>query len=169
MFKKAILSLVFFVCTTVSSAQIQKNILDFTLGTTSKEQVCSYFKSHNIIYTLGNSGEVVVDGLQFAGWQWGFSHFSFYDNKLYSVQFTSTGLGTPEATLDLLFDKYKNLLSNKYNCYKNAFTSGQLGFSDNEIELTLYYEKYQGVRILSIEYIHLPLFRRLVKAQEDEL
>ena len=88
MIKRLYFLLFLFLCTIVATAQIQRKILDFTLGVSNKTEVLSYLKSNHYKYSY-EDGEYEVRKVTFAGHNWPVAYFSFYKGKLYGnyVQF----------------------------------------------------------------------------------
>jgi len=169
MFKKSILTLVFLVCAIVSSAQIQRNILDFTLGTTTKTQVNNYLKNNHIEFSQDKTGMVEARDIKFAGHVWPVIQFSFYKNKLYIVKFLDNDGFTPAETLTLVCDNLKTGLFNKYSsCYKGKEDSMWM-FGDGRTEVYLSYGFFLGARNLGLIYFDSVLYDKQLKEGLDEL
>ena len=159
----------FFLCTIAVSAQIQRKILDFSLGVTTKTQVLNYLKSHHYKYSHNEDGEYVVEKIKFAGHIWPVAYFSFYKGKFYCVDFRDSDSFTPKETLELVWNSINQSLCRKYSAYSNTIDNDYIDFSDNRTSVSLDHRYLMGGRTLAIMYIDLINNRQKIKEDEDEL
>ena len=134
-------------------AQIQKDILGFKLGKSTRNEVINYFKEsgNNII----ESDEIVsIDSLDFYGESWPLVSFNFYEEKICSVQFVNVDGITPKDTLDKIWKNINNLLLKKYKTYygKTISTKEVMSFNDGDILINLIYKENQGVQGLLLVF-----------------
>lgn len=156
-------------CMVTATAQIQRKILDFTLGVTTKAQVLNYLKNHHYKYLLRKNGEYVASNITFAGYNWQDTYFSFYKGKLYCVDFRDDGEYTPEELLKEVWERLKNSLNSKYSIYSISSKDNKIEFSDNKTYVGLGYEYSFGSKSLSIMYFDIYLFKQCSKSEYNEL
>lgn len=170
MIKRFYFLIVFSLCAVIATAQIQRKILDFTLGTTTKTQVLNYLKYHHHKYSINEDGVIVVEKIAFAGQNWPVAFFSFYKGKFYLVDFRDSDSFTPVETLNLIWKRLSNSLKKKYSNYSISSTEdGALDFSDNKTMLSSSYKYLFGSLSLHIMYYDIYLFGQKNESEEDEL
>lgn len=169
--KRTLFTLVLLLCTLMASAQIQRKILGFTLGITSKTIVYNYLKSNRIKFSTNEEGEYVASKIKFAGQIWDSVFFTFYNGKLYNLDFCINEDSTPIQTMDLIYENLDKSLSHKYANYYNfnESTNENKVYSDNVTNITFTYGYLLGSKSLSIMYTYLPLFNRKLSSDADEL
>ena len=151
-----------------TSAQIQRKILGFTLGSSSKTAVYNYLKKNHIKFANTEDGEYCAYNIKFAGQIWENVWFSFYNGMLYNIEFTISEFKTPIKTLDIIYSRLSLSLKNKYSYYRNS-SSEDLKFDDNVIEITLLYRYTENIKSLRLMYSHIPSWNRKIISEEDEL
>ncbi len=153
------------------SAQIQNKILGFTLGSTSKTTVYNYLKTNHIKFIKEENGEYCAEKVKFAGTLWEFVWFTFYDGKLYNVDFSLSDYSTPVQTMDLIYKRLDNTLISKYARYYDydKSTNERKLYSDNVTQISFTYRYFQGSKSLGIMYTYLPLFNSKQSSDADEL
>ena len=159
----------FLLCMITATAQIQRRILGFTLGVTTKAQVLNYLKNHHYKYSLRKNGEQVASNITFAGYNWQDTYFSFYKGKLYCVDFRDDGEYTPEELLTEVWDRVKNSLNRKYSLYSISSKDDNIEFSDNKTYVGLKYKYIFGSKSLSIMYFDIYLFNQCSNSEYNEL
>lgn len=154
-----------------SSAQIQRKFLGFTLGSTSKTAVYNYLKTNHIKFIKNEEGEYCAEKVKFAGEIWEYVWFSFYNGKLYNVDFSISEYSKPIESMDLIYKRLDNSLSRKYAIYYdyNESTSERKVYRDNTIQISFLYRYFQGSKSLSIMYTYLPILNSIVSSEDDEL
>lgn len=165
--KKYIFLTLLTLCISISSfSQIQRKVLGFTLGITTKTAVASYLKTNHIKYSLVK-GEYCAENVRFAGVVWEYVWFTFYNGKLYNVDFSVSD----DAPLKEIRYRLEESLKNKYSIYYNdaESTRDNIVFSDGIVEVGLRDEYSRETRIVSIMYTYLPILDQSVKADNDEL
>ena len=134
-------------------AQIQKDILGFQLGKSTRNEVVNHFKEtgNNI---LESDDIVSIESLDFYGESWPLVSFNFYEDKICSVQFVNVDVITPKDKLDKIWNNLNNLLSEKYTAYygKSISTKELKLFNDGDILINLIYEVYQGAQGLLLVF-----------------
>lgn len=152
------------------SSQIRINVLGLTLGASSKTEVTNYLRNNHISYSTNNKGELFAEYVKFGGHTWLVTYFTFYNGKLYCIDFRDNTDYTPKSTMDIVFNKIKDNLLDKYNNYALTFQPCCIEFSDNTMKLMLDYrdDEFPG-RSLSLMYVYLPLLQKMVNNDKDEL
>lgn len=169
MTKRFYLLIVFLLCTIIASAQIQRKLLDFTLGVTTKTQVQNYIKSHQYVYHLDEEGNFVIHNIKFAGQNWHHANFCFYNGKLYKVSFSATELDTSKENLDLIWQRFVDSLKKKYIDYICLSEKDNYSYFDNKTVVVLFYKQFSSVWCLALEYYDYYLFQQKDKSEENEL
>ena len=171
MIKRFCLLTLFLLCAIIATAQIQRKILDFTLGVTTKVQVQNYLKSHHYKYHLNEDGDFIVEKVTFAGHNWPAAFFCFYKGKLFLVDFRNNDDFTPVETMDLIWERLSNSLKKKYSNYSfsSSKDDGSLNFSDHKTRLTTNYTYLFGSKSLHIMYYDEYLFGQKYESDESEL
>ena len=169
MIKRFYILIVFSLCAVIATAQIQRKILDFTLGVTTKTQVLNYLKRHHCHYSLNEDGEYVVNKISFAGHNWPIAYFSFYNGKFYCVDFRDSDGFTSTETLELVWKRFNNSLNKKYSIYSVSIKDDYIEFSDYKTNVSLDYRYSYGSKSLSIMYYDIYLFKQKNKSEESEL
>ncbi len=119
--KQSLIILVFIICATLtSSAQIQRQILGYTLGVSTKAAVVNGLKNKGfeveIIKDAANKGPIfylVKGGVSFAGCIWDDVRVGFVNGKFASIMLTSY-LKESQA------DKLEDAMLEKYTKYKTT-------------------------------------------------
>lgn len=168
--KKRFYILIYFsLCTIIASAQIQRNILDFTLGVTTKTQVLNYIKSHHYNYSINADGNFVVEKIKFAGQIWPIAFFSFYKGIFYDISFHNSDGDTPKETLDIKWNRLDYSLKRKYSGYIIESKNNSYIYSDNKTQVWSKYEYFNGRWALSLIYYDIQLSQQKIQSEEDEL
>ena len=169
MIKRLYLLIFFLLCTVIASAQIQRKILDFTLGVSTKTQVLNYIKSHQYVYHLDEEGNFVVQRIKFAGENWSHARFCFYNEKLYLVSFRHNDRITLKENLDYIWDRLNDSLKKKYSDYIFESEKDSSSYFDNKTFLVFFYKQGLDVWSICLEYYDYKLFQQKDKLEEDEL
>ena len=123
-------------------AQIQKNILGFTLGVTPKQKVIQTLQNKGFECSLKENTiktmvfYTVKGGLSFGGYIWYEATIGFVNGKLSSILFTG----------DLKQSQYNQLrdtLINKYRKYQTSHSNPPnfYDFHDKKTEVSLWYHR----------------------------
>ena len=169
MIKRFYFLIAFLLCAVITTAQIQRKILDFTLGVTTKTQVLNYLKNHHFNYSLNEDGEYVVQKITFAGHNWPIAYFSFYKGKFYCVDFRDSDSFTPAETLELVWKRLNNSLNKKYSIYSISTKDDYIEFSDNKTNVSLDHRYSFGGKTLAIMYYDIYLVNQKYTCEESEL
>lgn len=153
----------------VATAQIQRKILDFTLGVTNKAQVINHLKSHRFKYSINNDGDIVVDNVAFAGHNWPGVFLNFYNGIFYLVSFRDNESFTPKEIMESVWKRIRNTLNSKYHIYLESSNENEIEFSDNKTTVSLKYEYIIYNKSLSIMYYDVNLFIKKIKSDDSEL
>ncbi len=169
--RRTLLTLTLLLCTLVASAQIQRKFLGFTIGVTSKTTVYNYLRNNNIKFSKNEKDEYLAKKIKFAGEVWDYVWFSFYNGKLYNLDFYIDEDSTPIQTMDLIYNRLDYTLSNKYASYfdYNKSTSERKVYNDNITKITFRYEYIEGSKSIAIMYTYLPLLNHKLSSDADEL
>ena len=169
MIKRFYILIIFSLCTVTVTAQIQRNIFDFTLGVTTKTQVQNYLIRHHYNYSINKNGEYEVRNLIFAGHNWPSVYFSFYNDKFYCVDFIDNESHTPVETLGLVWKRLNSSLNKKYSIYSISSKDDYVEFSDNKTNVSLKFRNTLGEKMLSIMYYDIFLLNQMISSEESEL
>ena len=152
------------------SAQIQNNLLGFTLGVSTKYEVYNKYKDE-VKFTVDEIGTISVGDIVFAGYKWDYTSFSFYDNKLESIHFFNTEPFTPEQIMQLMWERLRTSLLNKYSDYLQTDSTADFTyFLDGKIDLVLSYSGLSSnEKSISLNYYDHSLRLIRMQAEEDEL
>ncbi len=139
--KKIIILLLLLIGAFSSYAQIQRQILGYTLGVSTRSVVVKGLENKGfdleIISDAANKGPVfylVKGGVSFGGYIWGDVRIGFVNGKFASIMCT-TYLTEAQSL------KLKNVLQSKYNRYKTANSnpsSGVYDYNDKRTSAFLY-------------------------------
>ncbi len=174
-----IISIALFVCTT-SFAQIQKSVLGVSLGSTTRTKVQEMFPNGrgnwagdiDIACYPGSEldGAIVrgepalnIHNPKFAGIEWDYANFSFYNGVLCEVDFSSED--RRDGTTETLWKELCRALSNKYGSYRKTRHTAN-GPKDISYEIysdgttrivtccydTFYVLKYQNISLFKKKY-----------------
>lgn len=166
--KKVLAIFLAFIIGLSMSAQIQNKLLGFTLGTTTKSEVYEKYKNEN--HFLEKSDSYSVGGtIEFAGQKWNITTFTFYHDRLLSVQFSLIDLGTSISIMDSTWDYLRLTLLDKYSEFNYCLTSEYLFFQDDKTHLALSYLDSGNNKALSLIYSDCALKEQKRQAEEGEL
>ena len=142
--KRTISIVLLLVCVLAASAQIQSNFLGFTLGETTKTQVYNHLRDTNIKFYQDEEGICCAENVKFATIDWDYAKFTFFNDKLYKVEFSFLDDGKRIAKLTSVYNKLTELLPKKYWRYANGKTFGDkfMEFSDNVTTVTFLYSDF---------------------------
>lgn len=166
--KKVLAIFLAFIIGLSMSAQIQNKLLGFTLGTTTKPEVYEKYKDEK--HFMEKSDSYSVGGtIEFAGQKWNITTFTFYHDRLLSVQFTLVDLATPISLMDASWDSLSLILLDKYGDYNYYSTSEYQIFQDDQTHLALSYTYSGNNKALTLIYSDRALREQKRQAEEDEL
>ena len=168
--KRTILILAAIIIGLSMSAQIQNKFLGFTLGSTTKSEIYNKYKNAELL-KVDEMGDISVGNLVFADTRWDFTTFNFYNNILYSVQFSLSEELTSLALMNSAWDSFNTKLWNKYSDYyiANNSTSEMKIYIDGKIGLSLFYMGEPFRRIMGLQYLDINLYLQRSQAADDEL
>lgn len=168
----------------VSNAQIQNKILDFTLGTTTIEDIKEKYPKatgnwagdiDRAIYPGSELHGNVTEGepalniknIKFAGIDWEYVSCMFYRGKLCEFTFSSKDHPEYSTWIELC-----NALSNKYKKYQLASEEENgakyLIFSDGTTRIiACFYNLYSEVDFFTLNYQHVSLFQKKFQKKID--
>lgn len=169
---KRIISIVLLlVCVLAASAQIQRNILGFTLGETTKTQVYDYLKEnqYNITDNPIKDGCMINTKVEFLGYTWAKVFISFFDDKFYSVSFYDDDEYALPAMLKERFTKLSRTLNLKYFYYFQDDQEDSKYYSDDKVYLVLHrdIDSLTGKRYILLSFMDLKLMDK--KALLDQV
>ena len=147
------------------SAQIQNKILGFTLGKTTKSQVCKSYKKNYMFRELSDGNCIVFDE-RFAGYEWHNVQFSFYKGILYKVRLEDHNQYDNKTTWESL----KKSLNKKYGKYfiseiKEDEITDAIFYSDDKTALKL----SSNVFMTTLQYIDIEIAKQKIDDEESEL
>ena len=155
------------------NAQIQRRFFNFNLGTSTKNEVISYFKSkgHKIEKQKDNNDNYVVKHVTFGGHTWPYTVYTFYKGKLYVVYFSDSEDFTSTQTLDLVWNNINKKISDKYYKYYNSSSSNDntKEYQDVRTRISLSYDYFGGRRSLTLLYIDRRINSQKYEDSIDEL
>lgn len=166
--KKVLAIFLAFIIGLSMSAQIQNKLLGFTLGSTTKAEVYENYKNEK--HFMEKSDSYSVGGtIEFAGQKWNITTFTFYHDRLLSVQFSLIDLGTSISIMDSTWDYLRLTLLDKYGDFNYYSTSEYLLFQDDQTHLALSYTYSGNNKALTLIYSDRALREQKRQAEEDEL
>lgn len=156
-------------CVLSASAQIQRNFLGYTLGSTTKSVIYNKYKTNKLFHRYAN-GDFCVGDITFAGQKWDVVMFEFTNNKLASIQFFLTEPISSISEMDIVWDRLSGRLLEKYSdYYREASTSDVLQFVDSKTFLSLMYRSINYSKGLALRYSDRDLTRQQTQSEIDEL
>lgn len=152
------------------TAQIQKTIMGFTLGTSTREYVKQTLtrKGYKLKNEVDGSFSIENKDVYYAGIAWNYINFIFYENKLESVWLQNNEQRS-SLPLEDLYSKLYDTLTGKYGQYIFKNEDGNVLFTDNTIFLSLNKGYYKGTQYVSISYEDMELMNKKQKQEESEL
>lgn len=86
-----------------AQSQIQRSILGYTLGKTTKTELIKSLnsKGKQISKTKVDDDAIIVEHMKFGGIMWPNIFFMFYNNRLCAVNFIETGESLSQENIDL--------------------------------------------------------------------
>ena len=149
--KTLILFLLIFVLP--AQSQIQRSILGYTLGKTTKTELINSLKlkGKQISKTKADDNAIIVKHMKFGGIMWPDVFFVFYNNKLCAVNFIETGESLSQENIDLHWSIIKNNLRYKYSFYLIKEIKEELEYNDNKTKIwtsCLYRKGYKCISLL---------------------
>lgn len=156
-------------CVLAASAQIQRNLLGFTLGTTTKSVVYNKYKTYKS-FSKDEYGNYTVSDIVFAGEKWDYVSFEFTNNKLEAVQFVMAEPFSSKNEINTAREKFNSMLWEKYSEYINVISdSDSKVFCDNKTDLIFIYRIIDYNACISIRYSDRELFDQSSQKEMDEL
>ena len=165
--KVALIAIVCFMYSFVASAQIERNILGFTLGSTTKSQVVASVKSNNISYSYGfrdsystkardEDTKISLYNVQYKGYTWDICVLEFINDKLGYISMWSN---TRSA-----WSRFKELTKSfgeKYYFYNAMYSDYRTYFNDGGMYLEVSYQPLSIKEdMISITFSDIKLFRQ---------
>ena len=153
------------------SSQIQRKFYDFTLGQTSKSEVVNYFKAKQIEIVDNKENSVAVRNVRFGGYEWPFSAFRFYNNKLVFVYFSNDEQSNSKESLSKTWEHLVTIIDKKYSNFFVSKTSSEniLFYNDNITNVQLKYTVFEGIEAITLSYADNQLLSEECKEDENEL
>lgn len=171
--KKYLFVLLFVSSAVCASAQIQRKFFDFNLGTTTRQEVVSYFSTRKkTVEKDYENNRISVRKVKFAGHTWACVFFHFYNKKLYRIRFTESDAFIPTKSLDDLQNTIVYSLLSKYNRYideEKRLNNDNKFFHDDRTMIKLVSEYYNDTKILGLTYTDTFLFFEKSEKDDDEL
>lgn len=136
-----------------AQSQIQRSIMGYTLGKTTKTELIKSLKSKGkqILKTKVDDDAIKVKHMKFGGIMWPDIFFTFYNNRLCAVNFIETEESISQENIDLHWSNIKNNLRYKYSSYLIKDTGEELGYNDNKTKIwtsCLYRRGYKCISLL---------------------
>lgn len=166
---KKIISLALMLLIALSiNAKINTKIWDLSLGENSKQQVAEVIKKkgyESLVVGENILGIEPKSGLDYAGTHWSAMTFSFYNNKLYKIEFYKYDEKNYSEVLYIL-ETLKDKLEEKYDDYYLFSDEESVVFDDgtSTICLTLF-----GRKRIGLVYINNNLDKLKKQATDAEL
>jgi len=136
-FRITLIVIICFVCSIVAQAQINRNVLGMTVGSTTKSQaVATLHKNAD-----NNGSEITLENIQYEGYTWDKCVLLFVNDKLAEVSMWSNTKSARSRFINLT-----KTLGEKYYAYGAHFADGWTYFN------------YGGVRYDIRYYTHTYLF-----------
>lgn len=183
--KKTIIIFLLAYTSLFASAQIQKTILGVTLGQTTRAQTQNLYPNAKGNWAgdieialfpgsdLNSSiveGEAAlnIDSPKFAGLEWRYAHFSFYQGVLSEVHFSSKD--SKDGSTESDWEELCNALTKKYGTYKKTHHEA---IGERDISYEIYSDG--KTRIITclystfyvLEYQHVSLFNKKYQNKLD--
>lgn len=170
--KKNLILVVLFLLVCLSSfGQIQRKFFGFIFGISTKTEVVSYFKTNKIPYIIEDASTIKARNIKFAGKDWPFAVFLFYNNRFFEAYFANSSDYTSQTTMELIWGNIKESLIDKYSQYtdKNYTTNNKKSFDDGKTILNAEYTHMDRTSYISLMYYDIHLFDAYNKKNKDEL
>ena len=140
--KKGLFVLCFFIASFLeANSQIKNQILGFTFGESTKNDVINYCKKDGRNYDTRENA-VHLSDVTFGGVKWERVSFGFYKDILFQVGFVKPGDELPQAVLEQDWKKLYETLKAKYSNYllPQENNKNNLIFCDEKIALMVKYD-----------------------------
>lgn len=137
-----------------AQSQIQRSILGYTLGKTTKTELIKSLKlkGKQISKTKADDDAIIVKHMKFGGIMWPDIFFVFYNNRLCAVNFIETGESLSQENIDLHWSNIKNNLRHKYSFYFINENKEELEYNDNKTKIWSSCLYRGGYKCLSLLY-----------------
>ena len=146
--KVALVAIVCFMCSFVASAQIERDILGFTLGSTTKSQAIASVKSRNISFAYGfrdinsrtsqnEDTELTLYNVQYKGYTWDICVLEFINDKLGYI-----GMWSNTKSAWSRFKELTKSFGEKYYFYNAIYNDNRTYFNDGGKYLEIQYQPF---------------------------